>query len=139
MPPGAYKTYGVAMPARTHWRPASCEEADCEAYRSGWVSTFDLSTDLGQQQYHYCTHDKTRSYSEQRSGGTLVKLVYAPGNRCFRKHQVPLGRPARFYVSGGDWRGNPAGTATRVHQRAEDWVEDFSEHQDMITTAIERG
>lgn len=139
MPPQAYKTYGMSMPLASHWRPATCEEFECEAYRNGWVSTFDLSTDLGEKQYDYCTHDKTRSYSEQRVTLTLVKLVYKPGNRCFRAgdHKLPLERPAVFTVTGGDWRAYLSGP--RVHARAEDWVEDFSEHQDRLATVIQRG
>lgn len=141
MPAQAYKTYGMSMPLKTHWRDATCEEADCEAYRSGWASTFDLSTVLGRKQYSFCTHDRERSYSEQRPGGTLVKLVYPPGTPCFRRseHKVPLERPARFYVAEGDWRGNPRRTPARVHSRPEHWVEDFSAHADKIRTAVERG
>lgn len=140
-PAGSYKTYGMSMPLRTHWRPASCEEADCEAYRHGWVSTFDLATELGQHQAAYCLADKERSFSMQRPTATMIKFIYKPGNRCFRSgdHKVPLERPARFYVQGGDWRGNPMGTATRVHTRPEHWVEDFSEHQDRLATAIKKG
>lgn len=139
MPVQAYKTYGMSMPLPTHWRPATCEEVDCEAYRYGWVSTFDLSTDLGQKQYDYCRQDKTRSCSMQRASLTLVKFVYPPGNRCFRAgdHRLPMERPAVFTVRGGDWRG--VTTSARVHKRAEDWIEDFAEHQDRLATQLERG
>ena len=141
MPAHAYKTYGWSMPLPTHWRPATCDEADCAAYRSGWVTTVDLSTDLGKQQAHYVEHDTTRRHSKQQVSDVLVKYVFAPGNRCFRAadHRVPLGRPARFVVAGGDWRGNPRNVPVTVHRTAEDWVEDFSEHQDRLATAIQRG
>lgn len=141
MPAHAYKTYGMSMPLRSHWRPATCEEVDCDDYRYGWVSTFDGATELGQRQIHYCEHDRSRTFSIQRPSLTLVKFVYPPGQRCFRAgdHRVPLERPARFYVSGGDWRGNPRGTPVRVHRTVEDWCEDFAEHQDRLATAIERG
>ena len=141
LPAQAFKTYGMAMPLRTHWRPATCEEYGCEAYLNGWVSTFDTATDLGQQQYDYCRQDRTRSFHVQRVGGTLVKFVYKPGNRCFRAagHRVPLGRPPRFLVTGGDWRGNPRGIPVQVHQRADDWVDDFANHQDKIAAAIGKG
>ena len=141
MPAAHYKTYGMAMPLRTHWRPATCDEYGCEAYQHGWVSTFDLSTDLGKGQYEYCKADRTRSFHMQRVDLTLVKFIYKPGNRCFRAsdHRVPLGRPPRFVVAGGDWRGNPRGTPVQVHRSAEDWVDDFSNHQDKIAAAIGRG
>lgn len=138
MPASAYKTYGMSMPLRTHWRAATCEEVGCQAFSSGWVSTFDLGTELGAKQYAYCRQDKTRSFSAQRAGTTLIKLVYGPGNRCFQAgdHRLPLERPGRFYVADGDFR---AKTVARVHASAENWVEDFSEHQDRINTEIQRG
>lgn len=141
LPAHTFKTYGMSMPLRTHWRPATCEEADCQAYRNGWASTFDTATDLGLRQYEYCKADRTRSFHMQRVELTLVKFVYKPGNRCFQSdtHRVPLGRPARFYVAGGDWRGNPRATPVQVHRGAADWVDDFANHQDKIATAIGRG
>jgi hypothetical protein len=139
MPPAAYKTYGMSMPLKTHWRRATCEEFGCVAYQSGWVTTVDTSTELGRKQYAYCKADRERSFSVQRPEPMLFKFVYAPGNRCFLEHQLPLGRPVRFYVAEGDWRGNPRRIPARVHQYAEDWVEDFSIHQGALKTAIEKG
>jgi len=139
--PEHFKTYGASMPLATHWRRATCAEVDCDAYLNGWVSTFDLGTDLGQRQYDYCTHDRERRYSVQRVSMTVVKLLYGPGQRCFRSgdHRVPLERPARLYVAGGDWRGNPRRIPVRVHKRPEDWVEDFSEHQARVAAIKQRG
>lgn len=141
MRPEKYKTYAWSMPLASHWRPATCEEVGCDQYRHGWVSTFDLGTDLGLRQYEYCKADRERSFHMQRVSLTLVKFVYKPGNRCFRSgdHRLPLGLPARFYVAGGDFRGNPRATPVRVHQRPEDWADDFASHQDRIATAIQRG
>lgn len=141
MPAQAYKTYGMSMPIRTHWRPATCEEIGCQAFSNGWVSTFDLGTELGAKQYAYCRNDKSRSFTAQRAGTTVIKLVYGPGNKCFQAgdHKLPLDRPGRFYVAEGDFRGNPRNIPVRVHRRAEDWVEDFSEHQDRLSTEIQRG
>lgn len=139
--PQAYKTYGMSMPLKSHWRRATCEEVRCEAYVHGWVSTFDLATDMGLKQYEFCKDDRERSFSMQRVSVSLVKFVYKPGNRCFRSgdHRLPLERPARLYVAEGDFRGNPRRIPVRVHTRADDWVEDFSEHQDRLATAIQRG
>jgi hypothetical protein len=140
MGPEAYKTYSMNAPLRSHWRPGTCEEFECDAYLYGWVSTFDLSTELGQQQYWYCKADKERGFSMQRVGTSVVKLTYKPGNRCFRSadHRVPVGRPPRYLVAGGDFRGNPRNIRV-VHRNADEWVEDFSIHQDKLATALERG
>lgn len=139
MPASAYSTYGMLRPLKTHFRPATCEEAGCKAYRSGWVTTVDLGTELGQRQYHYISHDKTRSFTVQRASLTLVKVVYPPGNRCFRSasHKVSVGREPRFIVAHGDWRGYLE--RPRAHTRAEFWVEEFSEHADRLVTTLGRG
>ena len=139
-PVSAYRTYGLSMPLKTHWRRATCAEVSCLQYLNGWVSTFDLSTDLGAKQYHFCSReDRDRSFTEERTALNLVRLSYPAGTPCFRRgqHQVPLERPARLIVAHGDWRGFLG--APRVHARAQDWVEDFSLHADKINTAIGRG
>lgn len=134
-----YKTYGWSAPLASHWRRATCAEFECDAYRFGWVSTVDLSTELGQQQAHFMTHDRSRSCRQEPLGGPLLQFIYGPGNTCFRvdEHRVPIGRPPLFTLTGAHWlaRQGPA----RTYRSPEDWAEDFAEHQDRIATAIERG
>jgi hypothetical protein len=36
LPAWAMKTFQVASPRATHFRPASCAEAECDAYLHGW-------------------------------------------------------------------------------------------------------
>jgi hypothetical protein len=141
MGPAAYKTFSMSRPLTTHFRPATCDEIRCEAYRCGWVTTVDLSDDLGRRRYDFITHDATRKGTEQRVSPTLVKFVFAPGQRCYQagEHRLPTGRPFRYLVSEGDWRGNPRGIPPRVHAHAGSWVDEFSEHNDRLATAIKRG
>lgn len=136
--PGAYKTYGAVSPLSTHWRTGTCEEAGCDAYRSGWVTTVDLSTELGQKQAHYITHDKTRSWTLQRVSVTLVKFVFGPGQQCFTRHKVRTSRPPRFLVRSGDFRGNPDGFR-REHRNGRDWAEDQQETLDRVAVLRQRG
>lgn len=121
-------------------RPASCEEYECDGWLYGFVTTVDLSTDLGQRQHHFLTHDKHRSYTMQRVSMQLVKFVYKPGNICMSwdQHRVPIGRPPRLLVVGGDWRGNPRGTMVR-HTKIDHWCEDFGEHQQKLAEYQNRG
>jgi hypothetical protein len=137
--PQDYKTYTIAFPTKTHWRPATCEEVLCFAYLNGWATTVDLNTDLGQKQYHYIKTESGRSFTEEKTGSSLAKFSFGPGQVCFgaSQHKVPLERPARFLVTPGDFRAR-TGT-TRVHANGGDWAEDFALHQDKINTAIERG
>lgn len=137
--PRFYKTYGWHRPVVSHYRPATCEEADCDAWRYGWVTTVDITSDLGRRQYDYITHDKTRTYTVTQPAAGIFKFAYQPGHPCFDSgnHRVLLGRPPIFTVRSGDWRQftSPA----TVHRYAEDWVDDFANHQDRLATAIRRG
>lgn len=136
--PQAYKTFTASMPLRSHFRPATCEEAGCDQYRSGWVTTIDLSTLDGQKMAHLVQHDKTRRWSIQKVTPTLVKVIYGPGQRCFRPHQVRNDAPPRFIARSGDFRGNPDGRKT-VHTSAEFWIEDQQETLDLVRTRLQRG
>jgi hypothetical protein len=141
--PQAYKSYTLAAPLGTHWRPASCAEFECGSYLYGWVTVVDVSTELGQRQADFIRHDKTRRATETRTGDVLVEFTFGPGQEGFRgtdehNHRVPVGRPPLMLVRGGDHRGNPRGTPAMSHRTIEDWVEDFSAHQDRLKAAAER-
>lgn len=139
LPAAAYKTYTLSAPLSTHWRPGTCEEADCQAYRNGWITRVDETTELGQKQAYHIRKMAGRRFREQREPAGLTAFVFEAGQACFTQHQVPLERDVRYLVQGGDWRGNPQQTGTRVHKRGEDWLNDFAEHQDKLKTTLERG
>jgi hypothetical protein len=138
--PAAYKTYSMTMPARTHWRPATCEEVLCMAFLNGFATTVDTSTELGRKQYHFITRDRERSPKAEKAGETLVTFTFPPGTPCFarRDHKVALERPAHFLVTGGDFRGNPTGMRRR-HANGAEWAEDCAEHLDRVNTERNRG
>lgn len=139
MPAAAMQTFAISAPKETHTRRATCEEVNCEQYRRGWRIQVDLNTDLGQRQAYYIKHSSGRAYkvTDQRDG--LVTLEFKPDQPCFQEHRVGIGRPEKFLVKGGDYRGNPLKTVTRVHKKPEFWVEEFAENQDRLKTRIERG
>lgn len=140
MGPAAYKTYGFSRPLATHWRHATCEEVDCPNYLNGWVSDLDESTADGQMYAAMIRNDHSRSRKEERMDG-FTRFRFAAGTPCFKvsEHRTPLLRPPLFYSRGGDWRGNPTGQPTRVHRSAENWVEEFGEHQDNLKSLVDRG
>lgn len=139
MPARAYKTFQIASPESTHTRPATCEEVECQQYAKGWVMKIDLGTELGQKQAHYIKHQSGRSYiiRDQRDG--LVTLEFHANQPCFQQHKVRLERPEIYRVKGGDYRGNPLKTPTRVHTKPEHWVEEFAANQEAIAEAHRRG
>ena len=139
LPVTAVKSYVIAAPAATHHRPASCEEADCQAHALGFTTTVDESTELGQRQAHYLRNDRSRPVpAVERGSDGLTRFAYPPGTRCFGGHSVPNGRPERFFERDGDWRGNPRGQV-REFTRPGDWVDSFAEHQQRLADRLERG
>ena len=124
-PASMFQTYSIRQPEETHTRAATCDEVGCTAYALGWITRVPAGSAL---------EAAVRSSGRRWSGavvadGAEVAFTFPPGTACFRAstHRASLDRPATFVVRGGDWRGNPTGMR-RVHQRPEDWVEDFAEH-----------
>ena len=135
--PRSYQTFQVASPLETHWRPATCEEIDCQAYLFGWQTTVDERIELGQRQAHHIRHDNTRRYTEVRVFALTV-FAFEPGQRCFGsgQHRVRE-RPEIFIKKDGDWRGNPTG---RKHiLGSQDWVDDFGEQLGKLKDQHEKG
>jgi hypothetical protein len=138
-PVTAFKTYALSLPKQTHYRKATCQEVDCEAYANGWVTKIDVTTDLGQRQARYIKDHSGRTYQDvSRIDLPIREFVFPPGQQCFADHQVPLERDPIFIVRDGDWRGNPTGRRMQ-HSKAQDWIDDFGEHQQNIADAKEKG
>lgn len=131
-PAGAYKTYRISMPSDVMVR-AACEEVGCLAWRYGWVTHIDESTDIGRQQAAYIRRASGRTFQEHRDG-PLTVLAFEPGQRCFANHET---RPQLFQVRAGDWRQHLG--VIRDHVTPADWVDDFATHQDRIRCEVEKG
>jgi len=138
--PEHYKSYSWQQPLVTHWRAVTCEEARCGAWRDGWVTVVDTATELGQRQAAFIRADRSRQHREEPSGTSLVSFTFPPGQQFFagspkHEHRKPKGYPPVLLVTGGDWRGNPRNIPVTVHRTAEDWVDDFATHQEMLARA----
>jgi hypothetical protein len=127
----AYRTFGVTAPLSTHFRKATCEEVDCDAFRNGWVTRVKT-----EEQADYIRRHSGRTFKEDEPG----VFVFAAGQTCFgaSHHRLRLEREELYVVRDGDWRGNPTGSVRR-HKSSGHWVEEFAEHQDWIKTLRERG
>lgn len=137
LPVGAYKTYAIHARPEAR-RPATCVDVDCAAYLHGWTTEVDESSDLGAAQAHYVRRESGRAFVEGRTPGGLTVFTFEAGQQCFADHTTVDDRPPIFLVRSGDWRGNPGGQH-RVHTRPEHWVEDFSEHQQGLADALQKG
>jgi hypothetical protein len=136
--PEHMKTYAISAPVSTHFRPASCEDAQCAGWTSGWVTRVLPGT--AEHDLVLSLRGRYRFTGPVREADGLDAFTFAAGQPCFRasQHRVPLEREPLFVVRGGDHRGNPRGI-TSVTRRAADWVDDFATHQQNIATAIEKG
>lgn len=137
MPAHVYRTYSIAKPLPTHWRPATCREVNCPR-ADGWVTVLDETDQAGRLKAWYIRCHSGRRYRESRNPAGMTVFTFAAGQRCFAEHMLPVGRPPLLVVRDGDWRGNPTGWGRR-HTRPEHWVEDFATHQDQLATAQRRG
>lgn len=135
LPVQAYQTYQIWSPVRTHTRRATCAEVECEASLKGWRTVADVSTDIGRKRANYIRLASGRHFTVAQAGD-VVTFTFPAGQRCFAEHRVALDRPALFLRRGGDWR---AQTSEPVQFRAEDWVDDFANHQIDLAEAKKRG
>lgn len=140
LPAHLRQSYVIRRPGDTHWRPATCEEAGCDAYLHGWRTLIDTSQELGQRQADYIRKESGRAFAEDTLGPDQVVFVFDAGQRCFRssEHQVEVGREPLFLVRGGDHRGNPT-RAMRLHTSAEPWADDFASHQQELADKHAQG
>ncbi len=155
LPVADMKTYGIRAPLATHWRKATCTEAECEGHRTGWVTVIVETTpaapaegvsvtkmmalvDRDTMRAYYIRHLSGRSFIESTDSSGATVFDFAPGQDCFDEHRVRVERPEIFVVRGGDWRGNPR-REQMTHDRPDYWVEDFADHQDRLATRLDRG
>jgi hypothetical protein len=147
--PEAYKTFSMRAPLETHWRVATCTEVQCPREEFGWTTVALESDDLGRRQAHYIRTMSGRKFTEYRREDGMTVFEFPPGQRCFSTvirngrvvagHPMRIERPELFIVRGGDWRGDPRHETPYVHVRAEDWVDEFANHQQRLAEAQQRG
>lgn len=130
----AYKTYALSQPQRSHFRPATCQEAGCLNYHNGWK----LRVEGQPERMIHVAKNSGRKWVEQAVSDTEHYLVFEAGQPCFaaRSHVVPREIEPIYSIRGGDWRGT---TALRRTMSAAGWLDDFGEHQQRIADQIERG
>lgn len=139
LPPWARKTYSLVAD-RSKPIPQvqiNCEEANCEHWREGWVTTLDLATEQGRG-FHTLATGSGRQFEERRQG-TMAYLHFFPGQPCFRatKHfALADERPALYLIRNGDERQY---TSRTLVPRAADWVDDFRGHAETLSDEIKKG
>lgn len=138
-PVQAYQTYRIDAPRATHTRAATCAEIDCPHYLNGWATSV-----LPGSQDEAVIKASGRRWDDRLSEKTadgFMRYVFPSGQSCFRAsaHRVSLERDPIFSVVAGDHRVTGQPPLLRRHASAEDWRDDFAEHQQGIADAVQRG
>jgi hypothetical protein len=149
--PDATRTYQIIAPLPSHFRPATCAEVECKAWASGWITTVLPGTpEHGQVMALRGKYSMIAGRRELKSPGDpgsgwfvnplhaanedgTVSFEFAAGQQCFRRsqHRKSLEREPFYRVKDG--------MSAPTARRADDWVSDFAEHQQMIADARTRG
>jgi hypothetical protein len=113
--------YQIVAPKSTHFRPATCEEVQCDAWRNGWKTILPIAD----MRVEYIRAQSGRSFHESTEAG-MTTFTFFAGQKCFAadKHMVPLERDPIFRV-----RENGL---LQTHQRPDQWADDFADHLDKI-------
>jgi hypothetical protein len=131
----------------------SCQEAECQQYRNGWVTTLDEGSEQGASDAHWIRTESKRGFIECRSEDALTYLdnqgftfppgltvfIFAPGQDCFREHKD---REVVFLHQRGLLVGAHGFQATaepRVHTRPQDFNEHFNESAYAVERMVQRG
>jgi hypothetical protein len=137
-PASAYLTYSISA-TRDTGVVAACRDVGCPHWRDGWdtiVDESDLSPFGGKARADYIRSGQSgRTFREAHTATGLTVFRFDPYQRCFTEHRT---RPDLFTRRDGDWRGNPTGRVYR-HTRAEDWAEDFQEHEGALADQRKQG
>lgn len=136
------RTYRVAAPVASHYRPATCAEVECEQHQRGWATVVDEATDLGRQQAAYIRQecastatpaqpgDGRRRYRERRTEAGWTAFEFPAGQTCFGQHRVPLERPYLYLASAA---------GHTIRHTPDTFIEDSAGHLDKLHTIRERG
>jgi len=139
LPARAFQSYQILAPTPTHWRRATCEEVDCVNYRCGWSSLIDTNTQLGKQQAEYIRRQSGRKFvAEKMPELGFIKFTFEAGQICFSEHKARIDKPEIYLLRQGDSRTRATGGIHRF-DRADQWLDNFSSHQDRLKTLRERG
>lgn len=98
--------FSILQPPATHFRAASCNEVECDGYVNGFVTVLDpnlaehvglmaLLLKSGRHFTQMRSEDAAQQLGKALPGG-LQAFVFQPGQHCFEKHLLPVGRDPLF-------------------------------------------
>lgn len=134
LPVTAFQTFRVSSPVRTHTRPAHCRDVNCVSYLTGWMFKTIAGGDDERFFRSACAgrvDGYRRPFTTSRDGA-FVTFHFEAGTPCrfITRHRASLHRPENYLLRGGDRRGSTG--LIRRYDRADQWVEDFQGHLDVV-------
>lgn len=144
LPPNL-KNYVILAPRKTHFRPATCAEVQCNRFMNGWETHLDVSTKDGLEAAEWIEAGKHgNKYTKWRAEGSTIVVYRFPPFQPYifgiqhREHVVKTDRPELFGV-----RDVSTGFDLKLHQGAEsgarDWVDDFATNQGKVAQKAQEG
>lgn len=129
--PGEH-SFAASAPKETHWRKATCEEAECWRFLQGFRVPLEPANDKPirggtsmKSTVEWMRAEKSMgrlAFTETRIGDGIVDFVFPPGHQCFEGHALPIGasiiKPHLLHVTASGFRR---------HEKGADFNEDMNE------------
>ena len=81
------------------WERVSCEDAECRHYLMGFKTSLDETREDMKEAADWIRHKSGLHFRESHEAGLTV-LEFPPGQRCFREHKQPTGKPGKLSREG---------------------------------------
>lgn len=135
LPARNFQTFGAVRPLATHWRKATCAEADCEPYRDGWwtiVPADSPQLKIVFEAINGADGFRRNGVEKPSEDPGMRSFWFEPGTPCFKasEHKVPLERPEVFYRRDGDLVRNAGGLYR--FDRHDQWQEEWNDRTDRL-------
>ena len=113
------------------WQKATCRDVDCPHYLMGWKTMLDETDERMKDGADWIRFRSGLAFTESHDVEGLTVFVFPPGQRCFREHMEPTGKPGKLSKR----------TTDGVYQftRPQDFNESMNEEADQARRVLERG
>jgi hypothetical protein len=143
-PPHLFRTFSVRQPLATHWRRATCEEVECEAFHRGWVTTVPPESQEYVDLARACRGEVdgfrrgAAPGSPEVTAEGFLRFTFPAGQLCLRAsaHKIHNDEMPIFQHRGGDWRASSGRVVT--HSTPESWRDELGENQLRIVAERQR-
>ena len=78
------------------WQTASCKDVDCPHYLLGFKTSLDETREDMRDAADWIRHKSGLHFTEQHDVEGLTVFIFPPGQRCFREHMEPTGKPGKL-------------------------------------------